>query len=87
MKRLVEVIVFTLTPCPFISDEKNSTDDEAWQLAIEVQDRQWVLAGAPTGTPFVCQWPGGQSLQIHPNPEKQYVCTLFFAPRWDLWLY
>jgi hypothetical protein len=24
--------------------------EEAWKLAVEAQDRQWALAGAPAGT-------------------------------------
>jgi hypothetical protein len=35
--------------------------DEAWQLAIEALDVQQPLAGAPIGTPSVCQFPGGPS--------------------------
>jgi len=38
--------------------------DEAWKLAIEAQDRQRALAGAPVGTPSVCELPGGPSLKI-----------------------
>jgi len=41
--------------------------DEAWKLAIEAQDRQRPLAGAPVGTPSVCQLPGGPSLKIDPQ--------------------
>ena len=47
VKRFMEAIIFTKTPWPIISDEKYSMVDEACQLAIEAQDRQWVLAGAP----------------------------------------
>jgi len=39
--------------------------EEAWKLAIEAQDRQRALAGAPVGTPSVCQLPSGPSLKIH----------------------
>jgi hypothetical protein len=35
----MQAIVFTMTPCPFISDEKYLMVVEAWQLAIEAQDR------------------------------------------------
>jgi len=38
--------------------------NEAWKLAIEAQDRLRALAGAPVGTPSVCQLPGGPSLKI-----------------------
>jgi hypothetical protein len=63
-KRFMEPIVFTKTPWPIISDEKYSMVDEAWQLAIEAQDCQRALAGAPVGAPSVCQLPGGPSLTI-----------------------
>jgi len=38
--------------------------DEALKLAIEAQDRQWALAGAPVGAPSVCESPSGPSLKI-----------------------
>jgi len=38
--------------------------DEAWQLAIEAEDRQRPLAGAPVGAPSVYQLPGGPSVKI-----------------------
>jgi hypothetical protein len=63
-KRFMEAIVFAKTPWPIISDEKYSMVDEAWKLAIEAQDRQRALAGAPVGAPSVCQLPGGPSLKI-----------------------
>ena len=66
-KQFMEAIVFTKTPWPIMSDEKYSIVDEAWQLAIEAQDRQRALAGAPVGTPSVCQLPGGPSLKIDPQ--------------------
>jgi len=64
VKRFMEAIVLTKTPWPIISDEKYSMVDEAWKLAIEAQDCQRALAGAPVGTPSVCQLPGGPSLKI-----------------------
>jgi hypothetical protein len=69
-KRFMEAIVFTKTPWPIISDEKYSMVDEAWQLAIEAQDRQRALAGAPVGAPSVCQLPGGPSLKIDPQTRE-----------------
>jgi len=39
VKRFMEAIILTRTPWPIISDEKYSMVDEAWQLAIEAQDR------------------------------------------------
>jgi hypothetical protein len=69
-KRFMEAIVFTKTPWPIISDEKYSMVDEAWKLAIEAQDRQRALAGAPVGAPSVCQLPSGPSLQIDPQTRE-----------------
>jgi hypothetical protein len=69
-KRFMEAIVFTKTPWPIISDEKYTMVDEAWQLAIEAQDRQRALAGAPVGAPSVCQLPGGPSLKIDPQTRE-----------------
>jgi len=66
-KRFMEAIIFTKTPWPMISDEKYSMVDKAWKLAIEAQDCQRALAGAPVGTPSVCQLPGGPSLEIDPQ--------------------
>jgi hypothetical protein len=42
--------------------------EDGWTLAIEAQDRQWALAGAPVGTPSVCPLPGGPSLEIDLQP-------------------
>ena len=69
-KRFMEAIVFTKSPCPIISDEKYSMVDEAWQLAIEAQDRQPALAGAPVGAPSMYQLPGGPSLKIDPQTRE-----------------
>jgi len=60
-------IVFTMTPWPILSDDKYSMVEEAWKLAIEAKDCQRALAGAPVGTPSVCQLPGGPSLKIDPQ--------------------
>jgi hypothetical protein len=65
-KRFMEAIVFTMTARPIISNVKYWMVDEAWQLAIEAQDRQRASAGAPVGVPSVCQLPGGPSLKIDP---------------------
>ena len=69
-KRFMEAIVFRKTPWPIISDEKYSMVDEAWQLAIEAQDRRRALAGAPVGAPSVCQLPSGPSLKIDPQTRE-----------------
>ena len=69
-KRFMEAIVFTKTPWPILSDEKYSMVEEAWKLAIEAQDCQRALAGAPVGTPSVCQLPSGPSLKIDPQTRE-----------------
>jgi hypothetical protein len=61
---LMKAIVFPKTPWPVSSDDKYSMVEEACTLAIEAQDQQWALAGAPPGTPSVCQLPSGPSLKI-----------------------
>jgi len=77
-KRFMEAIVFTKTPWPIISDEKYSMVDEAWKLALESQDRQRALAGAPVATQSVCQLPGGPSLKIDlQTREAVSVCSVF----------
>jgi len=63
-KRFMEAIVLTKTPWPIISNEQYSMVEEASKLAIEAQDSQRALAGAPVGAPSVCQLPGGPSLEI-----------------------
>jgi hypothetical protein len=60
----MEAIVFAKTPWPILSDEKYSIVDQVWKLAIESQDGQWAFAGAPVGTPSLCQLPGGPFLKI-----------------------
>jgi len=69
-KRFMEAIVFTKNPWPIISDDKYLMVEEAWKLAIEAQDRQQALAGAPVGTPSGCQLPGGPSLKIDPQTRE-----------------
>jgi len=65
-KRFMEAIVFTKTPWPVLSNDKYSMVEEAWKLAIEAQDYQRALAGAPEGTLSVSQLPGSPSLNIDP---------------------
>jgi len=64
-KRFIEAILFTKTPWPIISEGMYSMVDKAWKLTIDAQDRQRALAGAPVGTPSLCQLPGGLCLKIH----------------------
>ena len=63
-KQFMKPIIFTKNPRPIISDEKYSKVDEIWKLAIQAQHRRRALAGAPVGTPSVCQLPSGPSLKI-----------------------
>jgi len=49
----MEAIVFTETHWTIISNEQYSMAGEAWQQAIEAQDCQRALAGAPVVTPSV----------------------------------
>jgi len=79
VKRFMEAIVFTKTPWPIISDEKYSMVDEACQLAIEAQDRQWALAGAPVGAPSMCQLPSGPSLEIDPQTREAVSVNSVFC--------
>jgi len=76
-KRFIEAIVITKNPWPIISDDKYSLVEEAWNLAIEAQNRQRALARAPLGTPSVCQLPGGPSLQS--DPQTRTAVSLEFC--------
>jgi len=72
-----EAIIFTNTPWPILSNEKYWMVEEMWKPAIEAQDHQWALAGAPVGMPSVCQLPGSPSLKI--DLQTQDVVTLEFC--------
>jgi hypothetical protein len=71
----MQAIGFTKTPWPIIINEKYLSVHKAWQLAIEAQDQQRALAGAPVGTPSVFQLPGGPSHKI--NPQTQEAITVY----------
>ena len=81
----MEAIVFTKTPWPILSDDKYSMDEEASKLEIAAQDHQWALAGAPVGTPSVCQLPGGPSLTI--DPQTREAVSLEFSLMLLYWTY
>jgi len=53
--------------------------DEAWQLAIEAQDRQQTLAGAQVGPLSVCKLPGGPSLKIDPQTREAVSVNSVFC--------
>jgi len=75
----MEAIVFTKTPWPILSNAKYSIVGEAWKLAIEAQDRQQALKGAPVGTPSGCQLPGSRSLEIDLETHKAvrlWLCVI-----------
>ena len=69
-ERFMKAIVFTKTPWRILSDDKYSMVEEACKLAIKAKDRQRALAGAPVGTPSVCQLPGGPSRKIDPQTRE-----------------
>jgi len=69
-KRFMEAMILTITPGSILSDDKNAMVEELWNLAIEAQDRQRALAGAPVDTPSVCQLPSRQSLKIDPQTRE-----------------
>jgi len=69
-KWFIEGIVFSKTPWPIISNDKYSMVSDAWKLAIETQDHQRALAGAPVGTQSVFQLPSGPSLKINPQARE-----------------
>jgi len=88
-KRFMEAIIFTKTPWPILSDDKYLMVEEAWKLAIEAQDRQQALAGAPVGTPSVCQLPGGPSIKIHPQTRQAVsleFCSMLLHQIYGYWL-
>jgi len=63
--------------------------EEPWKLAIEAQDRQWALAGAPVGTPSVCQLPSGPSLKIDPQTREAVsleFCLMLLYQTYGYWL-
>jgi len=69
-KKFIEAIIFTKTPSPILSNDKYWTAVEAWKLAIESQDHQRALSGEPSGTPSVCQLPGGLYFRIDPQTRE-----------------
>jgi len=78
-KPFMDAIVFTKTPWPIISDENYWMVNVAWKLAIEAEDRQRALAGAPGGAPSICQLPGGPSLKIDPHSREAVSVTSVFC--------
>ena len=88
-KRFMKAIVFTKAPWPILSDNKYSMVEEAWKLAIEAQDRQWALAGAPVGIQYVCQLPGGPSLKIAQQTREAVsheFCLMLLYQTYEYWL-
>jgi hypothetical protein len=61
--------------------------EEACTLAIEAQDCQRALTGAPPVTPSVCRLPSGPSLKINPQiREAVYFgfCVMLFYQIYDI---
>jgi len=55
--------------------------EEPWKPANEAQNGQRALAGAPVGTPSVCQLRGGPSLKMDPHTREAVsleFCLLLF---------
>jgi len=50
--------------------------EEAWKVAIEAQDYQQALAGAPVVMLYVCHLPSSPSLKIDPQTWEA-VCLGF----------
>jgi len=62
-------------------------DEKASKLAIEAQDHQRALAGAPAGTPSVCQLPSAPSLKIDPRTQEAVsfgFCLMLFHQIYDI---
>jgi hypothetical protein len=52
--------------------------EEDWKVAIEAHNCQRALAGAPVGTPSVCQLPRCPPLKI--DPQSREDVSLGFCP-------
>jgi hypothetical protein len=88
-KRFIKAVVFTKTSSQILSDDKYSMVEEACKLAIEDQDHQRPLAGAPGGTPSVCQLPGGPSLKIDLQTREAVsleFCSMLLSQTCRYWL-
>jgi len=88
-KRFMEAMVFTKTPWTILSDDKYSMVEESSKPAIEAQHRQRALAGAPVGTPSVCQLPGGPSFEIDPQTGEAVsvqLCLMLLYQTYGYWL-
>jgi len=75
----MEAIRFKKTPWTIVWDEKCSTVDEASKVSIDAQHRRRALAGAAVGTPFVCQFPSGPSLEIDLQPQEAVSVDCVFC--------
>jgi len=85
--RSMEAIAFLKTSWPILSDDKYSMVQEAWTLAINAQDRQGALAGAPVDTPSVCQLPRGPSHKIDFQTREAVsleICWMLFYHIYDI---
>jgi hypothetical protein len=72
VKRFMEANEFWMTSWPILSNDKYSMVEAAWKQAFDAADDQWVLEGAPLGTPSIYQVPSRPSLKIDPQtPEVE----------------
>ena len=78
-KRFMEAIPLMNIPELILSDDKYSMVKEARKLAIKAQHHQRALAGAPAGTPSLCQLPSGPSLRN--DPQTQEAVSIGFCWR------
>jgi len=86
-KMFMESIVSTKTPWETSSDDKYSMVEEAWKVAIQAEDGQQALAGAPAGTPSVCQVPSSPTLKINPQTWEAVsfgFCLMLFYQIYDI---
>jgi len=61
--------------------------EETWKVAIEAQDRQLALAGAPAGKPLVYQLPSSRSLKIDLQTREAVslgFCFMLFYQIYDI---
>jgi len=59
--------------------------EEAGKLGIEPQDHWRALAGAPVGTPSVCQMCGGPSIKIDPQTREAISLGFCSMPLYQLY--
>jgi len=79
----MEAYIFTKTAWPILSDDRYLVVEEAWRLAIEAQNHQRALAGAPVSMPSVGELPSGPSLKIDAETREAVnlgFCSMLLYP-------